>query len=146
MNKIISFRVAGNVNLLIYGFLLLFHLAIVVGIAFFDYVPLDYLWGGRMETRDQLLVFEIISFIVSLICLLLTLIKTDYLRIPKLKKIAHFGMWILFILFSFNTVGNILAKTNFERIFGVLTIMLAIFSLRLALETEKNDNSHNTKR
>ena len=43
-------------------------------------------------------------------------------------------MWVLFLLFLLNTVGNIFAKTTFEQSFAILTAMAALLCLRLAVE------------
>jgi hypothetical protein len=94
----------------------------------------DFLWGGRIQSKEQFILFEGISLTVQTICLLLTLIRAEYLRLERLANIAHIGMWVLFAIFALNTVGNILAKTTFEKSFTVITIILALFSLRLALE------------
>lgn len=133
----IPFKAAGNITLLIFSVLLIFHLTVIIGIAFFDFVPIDYLWGGKMETKQELLSFEILSLLVMLACIFLTLIKTSRLKLPKLTGVAHYGMWVLFLLFTLNTLGNLLAKTNFEKMFGVVTVILAITTLRLALEKRK---------
>ena len=130
----ISFPLAARVNIVIFGCLILFHTGVAVGVLTFDYVPIDFLWGGRMQSKEQFVLFESISLVVQTICLFLTLIRARYLRLEKLTNIAHVGMWVLFFIFSLNTVGNILAKTTFEKSFAVVTIVLALFSLRLAVE------------
>ncbi|PSN16498.1 hypothetical protein C7293_02515 [filamentous cyanobacterium CCT1] len=135
----ISFPLAARVNIGIFGCLILFHLGIIVGILLFNYVPIDFLWGGRLQSKEQFFLFEAISIIIQAICLFLTLIKAGYLRLERLGNIAHTGMWVLFAIFSLNTVGNILAKTAFEKAFTVVTIILALFSLRLALENNVDE-------
>lgn len=50
--------------------------------------------------------------------------------------IVNLAFWILFVLFLLNTFGNIFAKTTFEKFFAVITFVLAILSLRLALEKQ----------
>lgn len=71
---------------------------------------------------------------IQSLCLFLTLIRAGYLHISQLETIAHIGMWVLFAIFVLNTVGNILAKTDFEKMFSFITGILALFTLRLALE------------
>ncbi|MBN2542928.1 hypothetical protein JXI42_08685 [bacterium] len=137
MKKLISFKFAAKASLVIYGLFILFHFAIILGILFFNFVPIDYLWGGRMQTGEQLLVFEIISLLVQIICMFLTLIKAGYFKIPRMAIIAHVGMWILFALFLLNTIGNIFAKTVFEKSLAIVTAALAVFALRLALEKKR---------
>ena len=108
-----------------------------MGILLLNNVPTDFLWGGRIQSKEQFILFEGISLIVQTICLLLTLIRAEYLRLERLANIAHIGMWVLFAIFTLNTVGNMLAKTTFEKSFTVITIILALFSLRLALEKNR---------
>ena len=59
MNKILTFGKAIQLSLFGFGLLILFHLSIIVGIIFFDYVPLEFLWGGHMETAKELLKLEL---------------------------------------------------------------------------------------
>ena len=134
MNKILTFKKAIQLSLFAFGLLILFHLSIIVGIIFFDYVPLEFLWGGRMETAKELLKFEIISFIVMAVCLFFVLVKSGRIYLPWLSGAITIVLWILFILFLLNTIGNILAETTFEQLFAIITVFLSILCLRLALE------------
>ena len=134
MKRIISFQFAATGSIVIYGVFIFFHFAIILGILFFNFVPIDYLWGGRLQSREQFLVFEIISLLIQSICLFLTLIKAKYLKLSKLETVAHVGMWILFGIFLLNTVGNVFAKTYFEKMFAFVTAILAILTLRLAID------------
>lgn len=134
MKKIISFRLAVRLILLVFGTLIIFHLAIITGIIMFNYAPVDYIWGGRMETKAQLLQFEIISLLILTVCVFLVLVKAKRAYLPGLMGIASVGMWLLFVLFILNTVGNLVAKTTFEQYFAIVTLLLAFLSLRLALE------------
>lgn len=90
-----------------------------------------------MESKEQLLGFEIISLLIMILCMFFTLIKIQYIKLKKLQLFAHIFMWFLFVLFVLNTVGNIIAETNFEKLFGIITAVLAFFTLRLALEKNK---------
>jgi hypothetical protein len=140
MKKIISFKLATQISQFMFILLILFHLSIVIGIVIFNIVPIDFLWGGRMETKEQLLGFEIISLIITALCLFIIMIKSEKVKIPGLMRAAEIAVWILVILFFLNTIGNIFAKTTFERYFVIPTGILAILCLRLALEkTNKKD-------
>jgi hypothetical protein len=116
------------------GLLSLFHLAIIAGILFFDFAPVEFLWGGRLETAEELLNFEIGSLLINLVALFFTAIRAGYLKIPVLQKAAVVVMWFLFVLFFLNTIGNILAESGFEKFFTIITVILALFTLRLALK------------
>ncbi|WP_421889557.1 hypothetical protein [Marinoscillum sp.] len=137
MKKIISYQLACRLLQFIFGLFIIFHLSVIAGIILFDFVPIDYLWGGRLETREALLDFEFISLGVMVLCYLIVLIKTEKV-LPHLAGIANIFLWILTVLFLFNTVGNILAETTFEKFFGLVTAAIAILCLRLALE--KNES------
>jgi len=134
MRKLISFKTAINLCLVIFGLFVVFHLAIIMGIVFFNFVPIDFLWGGRMETKEQLLVFEFISLFIQVLCLFIILIRAEYLQMPRFMKIVKVAIWVLFLLFLLNTFGNIVAKTSFENFFGIVTGLLALLSFRIGIE------------
>ena len=134
MIKKISFDRAVQWSLFLFGLVILFHFAVIVGILLFDYVPIDFLWVGRMETEEQLLVFEVISLLITILCFLVVLMRSGRISIPGWVGAARIVLWILFLLFVLNTVGNVVAKTNFEKSFALVTAMLATLCLRLALE------------
>jgi hypothetical protein len=141
MEKIMSFKLATQLSLFLFGLFILFHLSVVIGIVAFNFVPVDFLWGGRMQTKERLLVFEFISLLIMALCFFIVLIKSEVVKLPGLMRVAVIAIWILFILFFLNTIGNIFAKTAFERFLGIPTGILAILCLRLALEktTTMND-------
>lgn len=137
--KFIPFNLAVKISLIVFGMFIIFHFAIISGILFFDFVPIDYLWGGRMETQEQLLGFEFISLLVIVFCYLVVLVRSKRIFLPKLLGASRVILWILFVLFFFNTLGNIFAQTNFEKLFAIVTAVLAILCLRMALEkVDKN--------
>lgn len=141
MKKILPFNQAIKFSLILFGLLILFHLSIIIGIVIFDFVPIEFLWGGRMETKGQLLNFEIISLLVMVFCLMVVLLRSERIKMPALAGFSRVVLWILFVLFIFNTVGNILAETAFEKGFAIITILLAVLCLRMALEPiEKKGN------
>ncbi len=137
MKNLISFKIASNFLLLIYCLLIVFHLLMIIGAGFYNFIPIDIVWGGKIKDQAQLINFELIALFVSSICLILTIIKIKYKKNNKLKKVSHYFMWLAFAYFLINTLGNILATTNFEKSLAIVTILISLFSLRLALEKEK---------
>ena len=133
MKKLISFQNAIQFSLALFGLFILFHLIVILGIVFFDYVPVDYLWGGRMETKEQLMKFEIASLLVMALCFILVLLRRNNTKYPKIQKVLTILFWLLSLLFLLNTIGNFLAKTYFEKFFAIATLLLAFLSIRLAL-------------
>lgn len=134
MKKIITFNQALRMSLCLTGLLILFHLAILIGITVFDYAPINYLWGGQMTSKGQLLTFEIISILTSLIIFLLLLIRSNRLSMPGFMRVSRVSMWVLFVLFLLNTIGNLVAASTFEKFFASATGLLAFLFLRIALE------------
>ncbi|UAM99066.1 hypothetical protein K8354_04375 [Polaribacter litorisediminis] len=134
MRKIIDFNVATLASLFILGILALFHIAILMGIVLFDYVPIEFLWGGQMKTVTQLVNFEIVSLLTTVIFIFLLLIRSKWINLPKLLGVTRIVMWMVFVLFLLNTIGNGLSKTTFERAFAIISGVLALLFLRIAIE------------
>lgn len=134
MKSLISFKFASSASILIYSLLLIFHIALIIGAGIFEFIPIEIVWGGKMKDQEQLIVFEFIALIVVLLCLFLTLVKTGHIKIAKLYKTSHYSMWFFSTYFLLNTVGNLAAKTNFEKSMSIATILLSVCALRLALE------------
>lgn len=137
MKKLISFKKATQLCSFLFGLMSLFHLSIILGIVLFDFAPVNFLWGGRMKTATQLLNFEIISLIIMILCFFIVLAKSGKIFLLRISGMITIALWIIFLMFLFNTIGNILAKTTFEKLFSIVTIILAILCLRLAIEKNK---------
>jgi archaellum biogenesis protein FlaJ (TadC family) len=134
LRKILSYQQATRLGTLLFSLFVLFHLSVIVGIIFFNYVPIDYLWGGRMQTKEELLIFEIISMSVMGLCVWVVLVHAGKVKMPRLRGLATVILWILVVLFLLNTIGNIVAKTTFEKFFTIVTAILALVCLRIAIE------------
>jgi len=111
---------------------ILFHLSIVLKI-----VPYEITWGGRLKNDSEMYAFETISIVINLFLFLILLIKGKYLKEYIPIKIVNITLWVFFLLFVLNTVGNIFAKTNFEKYFTLLTFAFAIL-IWIILRKEKN--------
>ena len=102
---------------------------------------LSIVWGGRLENDTQMIRFEIVSIALNLAMLTWVTIKSGYLKWEISQRWIQLGMWIMVALFLLNTVGNLFAINDWERwIFTPLTFLLAIFSLRLAIESNIKTN------
>lgn len=114
-------KTAIKIMVCLVGAILLFHLSIILKI-----VPYEITWGGRLTTDSEMYVFEIISILINLILGLTLLIKGSYIKQIVSLKIVTITLWIFLILFGLNTIGNVFAKTNFEKIFAVFTLSSSI--------------------
>jgi hypothetical protein len=104
-------------------------------------VSYEITWGGRLKNDLEMYIFETISVIINLFLFSILLIKGKYLREFISMKIVNNTLWIFFILFGLNTIGNILAKTNFEKFFTLLTLAFSIL-IWIILRKEKK-RTHN---
>ncbi len=108
---------------------LVFHFMVLSGL-----IPFDITWGGRLENRQQMLVFESLSILITVAILSLVAVRLGYLKwqIPPVVVTSVF--WILTGIFILNTLGNLLANNSFENILGsLLTAILAVFCWKLAV-------------
>lgn len=133
MKQLLSFTRAAQIATVLFGIGIVFHIVIVAGILLFDFAPMDRLWGGRLRTTEELLTFELIAIVVTSLCLFAVLIRTGHLNFPRLVRASAIALWILFILFLLNTVGNVFAPTTVEKLFSIVTVILTLACLRLAL-------------
>ncbi|MCP4460582.1 MAG: cupin domain-containing protein [Cytophagales bacterium] len=98
-------------------------------------IPYQYVWGGRLESNEQMLRFESISMIINLFIIFIVSIKGGYTRPYLSSKVVHVFLWIFTILFVLNTIGNLLSLNSLEAIIATpITFILALMFLRLAVE------------
>ena len=100
---------------------ILFHICIIVKI-----IPYNIAWGGRLTNDNEMYVFESISILINLFLSWLLLMKGEFVEFKFPNKTVNLILWIFFALFILNTVGNLFAKTNFEKLFAGLTGLSAI--------------------
>jgi hypothetical protein len=95
---------------------IVFHICIMLRI-----IPYNIAWGGRLTNDNEMYVFETISILINLFLCCVLLMKGDFIIFKFSDKIVKVILWTFFGLFVLNTVGNIFAKTNFEKLFAILT-------------------------
>lgn len=130
MIKKINFKLAVNTMLIIAACALGFHLLIVAQI-----IPYNITWGGRLDNLSAMYVFEAISITINLLIMSVIAIKGGYLKPVIPGSIVMIVLWILVVVFSLNTIGNIFAKTLFEAlVFTPITLVSAVFCYRMVTE------------
>ena len=100
---------------------IIFHICIIMKI-----IPYNIAWGGRLKNDNEMYVFESISILINLFLSWVLLMKGEFVQFKFPDNIVNLILWIFFGLFILNTVGNIFAKTNFEKLFALLTGLSAI--------------------
>src|ERR1700690_1975414 len=135
MKKFITDQFAINGLLTILSLFILFHLLVILNL-----IPFGVDWGGTMKDRSQMLTFETVSIIINILMLAVAGIKAGYLNIGINQLIVRVILWIMFTLFVMNTLGNLLSGSQFEKIvFTPVTLILSIFSLRVAIIKDKTN-------
>lgn len=102
-------------------FVIIFHICIIMKI-----IPYNIAWGGRLTNDNEMYVFESISILINLFLSWLLLMKGEFVQFKFPDNTVNLILWIFFGLFILNTVGNIFAKTNFEKLFALLTGLSAL--------------------
>jgi len=130
MRRLISVHTAARSVIIILSLIVIFHLLVLAGI-----IPYKIVWGGRLENTTDMIRFEVVSIGINLLMLAIVANKSGYLNWGKSKQWIRIGLWIMVVLFSINTLGNLVAINIWEKIiFTPLTLLLAFFSFRLAID------------
>ncbi len=66
------------------------------------------------------------------------LIKGEYIKTFVSIKTVNVVLWIFLVLFGLNTIGNILAKTTFEKFFAILTFGFTLLLLSILTKQKKS--------
>jgi hypothetical protein len=127
MNFILNYAIKIFLGLLIA--VILFHICII-----FKIIPYDIAWGGRLKNDAEMYVFEIISILINIFLSIVLLMKGDIVRFRFSDKVINVILWIFFVIFILNTIGNLFAQTFFEKFFAILTGFLAILIWNITMK------------
>lgn len=130
MKRHISEKFAANALLIIFILVMLFHALVLIGV-----IPFDMVWGGRLKSKDEMIPFEITSIALNSVMLGIVMMQAGLVKVNVKPIVLKVAFWCMFVIFAINTVGNIFSNNELERlIFTPLTLLLAVFSLRLAIK------------
>jgi hypothetical protein len=121
--------------ILLISLVIFFHLAIV-----FQFIPYTIAWGGRINSLQEMYVFEFFSIVINLFLIAVLMMRGNYIKHFFSQKIVTRILWMYFVIFSLNTLGNLFAKTNLEKSFSVLTLLFAV--LLFIILNNKNFNKN----
>jgi hypothetical protein len=126
-------RIATYGLLIILSLFVIFHLLILLRV-----IPFEMVWGGRLKNASQMLSFETVSIVINLIMLAGVGVYAGILQLKINQIVIKAGFGIMFVLFLLNTIGNLSSENEWEKmVFTPLTLLLSLFSLRLALSKEQ---------
>ena len=107
--------------IVIYSIIIVFHSCILLKI-----IAYEITWGGRLQSDQEMYVFETASITINLFLIWTLLMKGDFVKFKFPVKVIHVILWIFVVVFTLNTVGNIFAKTLLEKGFAVMTLGSAV--------------------
>lgn len=106
--------------IIVVGYCLL-HLLIILQI-----IPLNIVWGGKIESIDTIYVLEGVALIVMLFLGVVILMKNRIIKPFFTDKVIKRILLFFAAFFMLSTVGNLLAETVIEKSQAVITLFLAI--------------------
>lgn len=101
---------------------IVFHLLVLL-----QAIPYTVVWGGKIESLEQLYVFEGISLLVNAVLVTTVLQKSGYINRFLSEKVIRFILWFFVVLFALNTLGNLFAENIYEQTIGSLLTLAASF-------------------
>jgi membrane protease YdiL (CAAX protease family) len=131
-------KVSVNISLGLLIAVILFHMAIIA-----KAIPYNIAWGGRLQNDSQMYVFEALSILINLFLGLVLLMKGGYINYWFKRRTIDIILWVFLVIFVLNTVGNLFAKTNFEKLFAALTLVFAILIWRVLKAKQLNTAKKN---
>lgn len=100
---------------------IVFHLCII-----FKVIPYHIAWGGRLTNDADMYIFETISILINCFLSIILMMKGNMVRYKFSDKAINIILWVFFGIFILNTIGNLFAKTMFEKFFTLITGLSAI--------------------
>ncbi|NBW35736.1 MAG: hypothetical protein EBR30_12100 [Cytophagia bacterium] len=130
LKRIITEKFAAKSLIVLFSLTIVFHVTVFVGV-----IPMDLIWGGRLQTKEDLYFFESVSLLLNGLMLWVVTSRMNYGKALANKKVISMMLWLMVILFSLNTIGNLMAFNRLEAyIFTPITFLMAVLSLRLCLK------------
>jgi len=113
---------------------IVFHLLILIRI-----IPYEIVWAGKLKSASEMYVFEGLSILVNIVIMAVLLLKGNFIKHRIDDKIINGILRFFVLVFTLNTVGNLLAKSLFEK--AVFTPLTLISALLFYLIVRKDKNS-----
>jgi hypothetical protein len=130
MKKFLNTKSSGNILIIFLIILIVFHVLVLMKI-----IPFEMLWGGQIKNSSSLFIYEGFAVFLTIIFLLIISMKIGYINPEKFVKVVNFGVWLVFVYFLMNTIGNFSSGITIEKwIFTPITIIMTILAFRLAIE------------
>lgn len=111
-----------NTLLGLFSVVIIFHLSVITQI-----IPYKIVWAGKLNSAKEMYAFEITSITINLFFLVILLLRAHYIKHTIPERLLNLILWMFLVLFVFNTIGNLMAETAFERfVFTPMTLLAAV--------------------
>ena len=130
MRKLISLETTGNVLLVLFGLLVVFHILVLLNL-----IPSNVVWGGRAGSLSNLRTLVTISLIFNVLFAIVVAAKIGYIEARSLSRVINILLWMIFAYLLLNTAGNLASSSALETLlFTPITVVAALLVFRLAIE------------
>jgi hypothetical protein len=107
----------------------IFHLLILIKV-----IPFDFIWSGKLKDAAQMYSFETVSVIINSVMILLVAMSGGIIKSRLRPLIIKVALWVMFLLFVLNTMGNFTSENPFEKnVFTPITLLISLLCLILIL-------------
>ncbi|WP_339923407.1 hypothetical protein [uncultured Cyclobacterium sp.] len=115
------------------GVVLVFHFLV-----FFEFIPYDKVWAGRLKSVEEMKTFETISILLNIFLLTILFVKLKLIERKKENKIINAFIWVFAAFFGLNTIGNLFSESLLELILGTfLTLVSTILCIIIVKKDSK---------
>jgi hypothetical protein len=109
----------------------IFHLCIVSKI-----IPYHIAWGGRLQNDGEMYIFETLSILINALLSWVLLMKGNFITYRFPHRLIDIILWVFLVIFALNTLGNIFAKTTFEKFFALITGLFVVLLWNIIKNTK----------
>jgi len=127
MKAFITPQQAIKIMLVLLSAVMVFHILVITQV-----IPYTIVWAGKLKSVKDMYQFEGSSIFINLMLILMLLAKGQYIQLPVSQQFISIVLWLFVFLFALNTIGNLFAKTNFEKfVFTPLTFISSLLLFRI---------------
>jgi hypothetical protein len=118
-----ALKILGIISFLI----LVMHILVLI-----QFIPYDMVWAGKLHSVEEMQRFEIVSILANLLLMTTLWIKYRQIILKHEGKFIRYVLWTFVMVFVMNTLGNLFAKSLFEKyVFTAVTAICAFLTYRI---------------
>ena len=115
------------------GCLAIFHILVLTRV-----IPYEFIWGGNLESVEEMRVFETTALLISFGMLVVFLVKYRQLKNQRDSMGLNYLIWGFAATFFIGTIGNMMAESMWEIIPGTAISLYATYSCVIIAKKQKS--------